>query len=234
MKPLRFLVAAAALAATSVTGFAQEYWGAANFKFTAIQQNVYAQTNTVANTNSSSTNIIETILYTSATTNLDNQQLLNMLANSFNMTWPADATLKADGSGNFEIFNGSIGVQDVSSVLHLDASNDLAVTSGSVVAKGKISKNGQSLTETTKYTQMIPASLVYDDSALPTSNGNTTRITVVDIESLHGMMLATNSIIKRYSYLVDFSGTGTGSISNSVADTTFIVGGSVSGTTSGQ
>jgi len=230
MKHIRLLVAAAAFAAVSHSSFAQPLtFGPVNFKLSSIQQNIWDQNTLSTNKTSSSTNISSTQLYTTTITTLNNNQLLSMLANSLTMTWPAGATLKLDNFGDFDVVVGTNLIEDVSEVLSFSTSTN-AVYSGTIVDTETFNKNGISESETQKYIETVSATLVYDDTFLPTVNGTNTQITVNGIETLHGVTSASNSG-ETFKYVVSFIGTGTGSIFNYLVSTNqIIVGGTLTET----
>lgn len=231
MKHIRLLVATAAFAAVSQSSFASSLtFGPVNFKLTSIQSNIVDQYSYSTNKTSSSTNLSQTQLYTTTTTSINNNQLLSMLANSLTMTWPAGATLKLDNFGDFDVVDKTNGlIEDVSEVLSISTSTN-AVYSGTIVDTETINKNGVSAGETQKYTETVSATLVYDDTFLPTVNGTNTQITVNGIETLHGMTSSSNSG-ETFKYVVSFIGTGTGSIFNYLVSTNgIIVGGTLTDT----
>lgn len=231
MKRIRLL--AAVFAATSLTSFASSpSFGPVNFKLFSIQQAITNQMTVSTNETSSSTNITQTTLSTTQTTIINNKQLLDMLSNSFNRNWPAGATLKIDSEGDFNVVTGSNSVQDVSSVLSYSFVSSSVYGTSTTVDKVIKTKNGSNEFETQKLTATVSANFVYDDSALTTANGKTTRITMTGIVT--DRLIRSSSNTRETSRAVSrFIGTGTGSISNAVTYTPFIVEGTFTDTVSG-
>lgn len=231
MKRIHLLIVTSAFAAVSLSSFAASTFARMDFKLFSIQQDITNQMTGSTNETSSSTNISQTSLWTTRITTINNRRLLYMLSNSFNMTWPPGAVLKMDRVGDFDVVSGSNVVKDVSSVLFEIISNNFAVYAGTTVDKTTLTKNGSSATETYNYAVTTPASLVYDDSALTTANGKTTRLTVNGIERGHVLTSRSNTS-ETFSAVLSFTGTGYGSISNAVSNDLLILGGTYTRTMS--
>jgi hypothetical protein len=230
MKHIRLLVATAAFAAASLSSFAVTVqFGPVIVKLTSIQQNTN-RTIFSTNTTSTTTNLTFTTVYTTETTKINDSELLTMLANSLTMTWPAGATLKLDSFGDFDVVvNGTNIVEDVSEVLHMVAPGTNTMFSGTVVDKETITSGGGSETETDKLTETSSASLVYDDSFLPTVNGTNTQITMTGIETAHVIETASNSG-ETFKSVFTFTGTGAGIIFSSSTTNQVIIAGSLAAT----
>lgn len=227
MKHIRLLVVAVAFAASNLSTFASSLiFGPVTIKLSSIQQIINDQTTTSTNINSSSTNITQTVLSTTQTTTINNSQLLDMLANSFNTTWPSGAALKFYTNGDFVVVKGSTIVQDVNTVFSVG--NGTGIFSGTKVDKTTINPSGESKTEMSKGTTTASSSLYYDDSGLATANGKTTRISLNGINTIHST-IAPASSGGTYSFVFSFIGTGTGSISNALSDVQLFVSGTCLG-----
>lgn len=233
MKHIRLLGVAAAFAAVTLTGFATPpTYGPVNFKLTSIQQHLNGEP-PIYSTNRSSTftNYTSTSPYTTATSNINNGELLTMLANSFGAIWPAGAELRMDGSDNFYVVTNSVVIQNVSSVFYLSNMNNnaYAVYSGSQVNKDLIKQTGPSIqTESIKFTETVPTVLIYDDSALLTGDGTTTQFMANGLEIVHGMSSDSSISGSTSSQVLSFVGTGPGTnFVSGVSGHSFIVGGTV-------
>lgn len=226
MKPLRLLVVAAAFAAVTHSSSASNLkFGPVNFKFSWVQQIPPGEPTYTTNKTSIATNITQSTPYTAAVTNLDNTELLAMLANSLTMTWPAGSSLKLDNFGDIDVVDANGIVEDVSSVFYF-TQNDNGIYSGVDRFTETLGVPGE--VESAKYTETVSGTLVYDDSWLPTVNGNATRITINGISTIKGVT-ANNGAT--FVYASSFIGTGSGSTSNSVTGAIpFIVGGTATGT----
>ena len=219
MKPIRLLAVTAVFAAVSLTSFASSpNFGPVNFKLSSIVQNPGFTTTLSTNKNSNSTNTTITYISTTTTTIINNKELMEMLSNSFNTTWPRGAVLKLGGDGRFYALDGTTVLQDVSGVLSLGeiTTNVLAAAAAH---KTTINTNGTSYSLGGKFIETGSANLVYDDSAFTTGNGKTTRFT------LNGIEIARGSYSQPIAAVISFNGTGSGSISNSVSDNPLMVSG---------
>jgi hypothetical protein len=210
-----------ALASRALAGSADP--GPVTFKITATSQAIDDQTTFKTNTASTSTNFTATSIFTESNSTIDNTALLQMLANSFNTTFPSGALLKYNATNNaFVVVNGTSQILNVSNVFTFGSSNN-AVATGTVVTGVTFNSAGESTKTTQKFSQMASAGLAYDDSALTTANGNTTRLMMHGVESFKTSSVITTNV--NFTDAVSFTGDGSGSISNSVTNTKFILRG---------
>lgn len=233
MKHLRLLAVAAAFAAVSLNSFATPpTYGPVDFKFTSIQQHLNGEPPMYStNQNGSATNFTTRRLYTTASTNINNAELLAMLANSFNTTWPAGAQLRMSANDNFYIVTNSVVIQSLSGVLYLSNNNANAVYSGSDVSKDILNSHGPSHTEASKFTETVPAVLFYDDSALSTGDGSTTQFTASGLEVVDGNAFYSSISGSTSSQVLSFVGTGSGTnYIPGMSGHSFVVGGALTET----
>ena len=153
--------------------------GPVSFKLTAMQQlpNVVASK---TNATSGATNITTTTKYVFTSKSIANNDILQLLANSFT-NLPASITneqLMTDGGGDFFVVTPTT-TNYVANVLRI--STDSTVISGTQTVISKNPPGTVSFTETATLTQA--ATLTYDDSALTTRDTTHTTIT------LHGLLV---------------------------------------------
>ncbi len=197
--------------------------GPVTFKITATFQANNDQTTSKTNATSTSTNITITSTFTESNSTIDDTALLKMLANSFNTSFPSAAQLKYNPTNNaFVVVNGTSQILDASSVFSFGTSNN-PVMAGTIVTGVTFNSAGESVKTTEKFSQLLSAGLVYDDSAFGTANGNATRIVMHGVESFKTSTIVTTNA--NFTDSISFSGDGRGSISNSVTNTKFILRG---------
>ncbi|HEY2081300.1 MAG TPA: hypothetical protein VGI88_00840 [Verrucomicrobiae bacterium] len=177
------LLAVAAMTALFAVGIASARpslpEGPVSFKLTAMQQmpNVVASK---TNTTSGATNITTTTKYIITSTSIVNNDILQLLANSFT-NLPASITseqLMTDGGGAFFVVTPTT-TNYVGNVLRISITS--TVISGTQTTVNKNPPGTFSFTESATFTQV--ATLTYDDSALTTRDGSNTSIT------LHGLLV---------------------------------------------
>jgi hypothetical protein len=194
--------------------------GSVTMKFTAS----FAGADTSSgktNATATVTNIVSTEKVATSNLMVGNAQLLSMLANSYNTTWPSGAALKFANGASFVVAVGSNVVMDVSSVLTLNSSN--SIITGQETITQTTSPSGSSTTIKESINYLIPAGLVYDDSAQTPTDGKTIRFTASGYAS--ATVSASGPSFGPSKVIVNFTGAGAGSVSNSVTITDFVIHG---------
>ena len=194
--------------------------GSITIKITATSQALSGLATYSTNSSSTVTNLTATSKYTTSNSIIDDTRLLQMLANSFNETYPPGSALKLSSSGDIVVANGTNIVRDAVSVLSLTQSNN-PITSGTITSKEKIAPGGTTGSSTFAMIQSAAAGLSYDDSGLSTADGSTTRFHIPGVEDNHIIMSSSGT--ENFSLMLDFAGGGSGSISNSVSSTDFVL-----------
>ncbi len=178
MKYLRYLATIVALGclvntAKAVSSGVNPISVILNATFQAATTGPVTKTNITATT----TNLVATSKFTATNQIINNATLVKMLANSFNTNFPANAELKLSNSGDFVIAVGTNVIRNVSGVLHSTFSSNPRVTKGVQTESAKFTPTAVTLAEQVAFNQTSNETLTYDDSALTTANGQTTKFT---------------------------------------------------------
>lgn len=211
----------AALVCFGINAYAADP-GSIKIKILATSQALDGLPSYTTNSSSTVTNYTTESKYTTSNSVIDNTRLLQMLTNSLNTNFPAGTALELSEAGSIILVSGT-NVQDISSVLSLTLTNK-PVMSGSMSSKERIAPGGTTSTGSFIITTTSAATLTYNDSALTTGDGSTTRLTMTGLEEAR-LNLSGSGELESVSLVVDFSGTGSGSTTNKVskANTDFIL-----------
>lgn len=193
------------------------------FSFAATYQDLENQATNIMHVTSGATNFETISMSTTTNSTIDNEKLLQMLANSFNTNFPSTASLKLDGSFNVLVTVGTNIVLNTSNVLVIHPGND-GVFSDKFRVRTFFNTNNDGFTHSSISGS---GSLDYDDSLLATGNGNTTRFSAKGLLTSRNDADFRNGITKSRSMMI-FSGSGTGSISNTISHNFILQGGFVS------
>jgi hypothetical protein len=198
--------------------------GPVNFKFIGTYQDIFGQSSNTVHATATVTNT--ELILTATTTNaaLNNDKLLRMLANSFNTTFPSGGELNFDQAQHLVVVVGTNIILNVSNVLVLNHDFTNGVLVNHAVLAEEVSPHGTISNSHAKGIGTTEASLDYDDSLLPTADGNTTRFSVKGLLTSHNSSVVKKGVGSDVSILT-FSGSGSGSISNAVSHRTFILRG---------
>jgi hypothetical protein len=222
MKRICLLTATIALA-TVAFNVPAGVQGTVNFKFTALFQDVVNKVTNTTHVASSVTNVQQISLSTTTNAAINNNTLLRMLANSFNTNFPPGAALKLNEFGHVVVAVGTNIVLSASNVLAINVTTN-GVFSDNLLSQAKFTSTTNTAHVVTKETVNDAASVDYDDSLLSTRDGNTTRFSARGLVTQHAASSVNNGIGTQSQTLV-FSGSGSGSISNSISQTQFVLRG---------
>jgi hypothetical protein len=184
------------------------------FRFAATCQDVENQTTNITHGTSGATNSEMISISTTTNSTIDNEKLLRMLANSFDTNFPPGASLKLDGSFNVLVTLDTNIVLYASNVLVINPGND-GVFSGKTLDNTTTTSSSTNQEGFLKEFVSGSGSLDYDDSLLATGDGNTTRFSAKGLLSTHNDNVSKNGVTKSQNMLM-FSGSGAGSISNTI------------------